>query len=318
MKKIILFISLVTLTSVHAQLYVATTGSDTNPCTSTSPCRTINHGLSKLLSGGTLTVRAGTYHESPYISGKTGSASLHTRIVASGTVILYGPGVNTGRVKIINCRYLDFTGFTITNYNQGLFVDSSNHIGITNVTVHDVGQEAMHVRLSSSFVTFTGCHVHDTRKWQYNGEGFYIGTGGGTMTDATHDVVIQNCTIYNTTDEGIELKTGTYNNTVKGNTLYRVNTDATRVGAGTGAIEIGPSYGLNGNHKVFNNKISQCQTGVRLITGGQISGNTISTSFYGVLIGSTGDNYIRYIWSNQITAPIPIQVNAGIVAYHAP
>ena len=52
-----------------AAFYVSPSGSDNNPGTQASPWLTINHGISQLQSGGTLYVRAGTYNETPYISG---------------------------------------------------------------------------------------------------------------------------------------------------------------------------------------------------------------------------------------------------------
>src|SRR5262245_41317832 len=44
-------------------LVVATSGSDSSPCTESAPCRTIRQGLSRLGSGDTLTIHAGTYDE---------------------------------------------------------------------------------------------------------------------------------------------------------------------------------------------------------------------------------------------------------------
>ena len=47
-----------------ATYYVATTGDDANPCTQSSPCRTIARGSSVLSAGDTLLIRSGTYTES--------------------------------------------------------------------------------------------------------------------------------------------------------------------------------------------------------------------------------------------------------------
>ena len=44
-------------------LVVAPSGSDSNPCTESAPCRTIHQGLSRCGSGDTLTIHGGTYEE---------------------------------------------------------------------------------------------------------------------------------------------------------------------------------------------------------------------------------------------------------------
>jgi hypothetical protein len=203
-------IAAVMLTAIPATtgaLYVSTTGSDAANGSFTTPFRTIGKGISVLAGGETLYVRGGTYNESPYINRPSGTAATPTVISAyqGETVTLQGPGVNTSRVKIIGVHYLNFEGFTITNYNQGLYVNSSDHINVRNVTIHDVGQEAMTIHLDSSYVTVENCLIHDTRKWQYNGEGIYVGTGSAEPLDNTNNITIRGCTIYNTTDEGIEL-----------------------------------------------------------------------------------------------------------------
>jgi parallel beta-helix repeat protein len=345
-------IAAVMLTAIPATtgaLYVSTTGSDTANGSFTTPFRTIGKGISVLAGGGTLYVRGGTYNESPYINRPSGTAATPTVISAyqGETVTLQGPGVNTSRVKIIGVHYLNFEGFTITNYNQGLYVNTSDHINVRNVTIHDVGQEAMTIHLDSSYVTVENCLIHDTRKWQYNGEGIYVGTGAAGPLDNTNNVTIRGCTIYNTTDEGIELKPGTHDCTVEGNTLYRVNLWPlsysgfikkcfrtlrwiTRIGSDwsqnnypyMGGIEVDQSvagqqhWNSNPNHKIYSNIIHDCTTAISMRTGGEVAFNTISAvGTYGVYISNpNNDPYVRYIWGNDITAPTPIFRNGGTVS----
>src|SRR5262249_25723055 len=151
--------------------------------------------------GDTLFVKAGTYNENLYISGPAGSSTTPTTIQTyqGQTVTLRGDGVDGGRVKIANTNYIVFDGFTITNYNQGLFVDSSSHVVIRNCIVHDVGQEGIHPNSNSSFITIQHCTIYNTGVWQYDGEGIYV--GGVGSNDNTNNVTISNNTIYNTTDE---------------------------------------------------------------------------------------------------------------------
>lgn len=60
-------------------LWVATTGSDTNPCTQAAPCLTIGYGISQLASGGTLVVKDGVY------GGLANLINTNVNAIPSGT-----------------------------------------------------------------------------------------------------------------------------------------------------------------------------------------------------------------------------------------
>jgi hypothetical protein len=278
------------------------------------PFCTISYALGRLAAGDTVYVRSGTYNEALYIAGPGGKAGANTLIAAypGDTVLLLGSGVNTGRCKIANTSYITFRGFTITNYNQGLFVDSSSNITILGCTIHHVGQEGLHIHMNSSFVTVDSCTVHDTRQWQYNGEGIYIGTGDAAPVDNTNNVTIRNTTIYNTTDEGIEFKIGTHHITAEGNNIYNVNlgSDWSQNGNSVGAIEVNNSvgavqnYGSDPQQVVRNNFIHDVKTAVRAGTGITVYNNVVrNVSGYGIYVDNqSNDSYTRAIYHNTIDA----------------
>jgi hypothetical protein len=294
--------------------YVATLGSNSNPGTEAQPWLTIGHALGRITGGSTLYVKEGTYNEELYITGPSGTAGNPTTIRAypGHTVILRGNGVHTGRNKIAGASYMTFDGFTMTNYNQGPFVESANNIVVQNCTIYGVGQEGLRVYLNSSYVTIDGCTVHDTRQWKYNGEGIYIGTGDSSPLDNTHHVIIRNSTIYNTPDEGIELKIGTHHVTVDGNTLYNVNlgSDWSQNGNNVGAIEVNHAvgsfqhYGSNPDHIIRNNIIHDVKTAIRAGTGSTIYNNVIwEVSGYGIYVdNASNESYTRFIYQNTIHA----------------
>ena len=286
------------------------------------PWCTITYGISKMQSGDTLYVMAGTYNENLYINRPSGTAAKYTVIKAypGNTVNLTGNGINTGRIKIINSSYINFDGFRITNYNQGIFVESSDNIILQNCEVHYVGQEAIHVLYNSDQVTVQNCIVHDTNQWQYNGEGIYVGTGSGGPLDNTGNVIIRNNIIYNTTDEGIEIKPGTHNCLIEGNLLYNIMTEPLYSG-GAGAIEIneatlacpGCPNGLqtwpsNPNHVVRNNIVHSSKTGIRAGTGCIVYNNVvynIADTYSGILVNNhASDGYTREIYHNTVDVPV--------------
>lgn len=280
-----------------------------------NPWCTIMYGIGHIAGGDALYVKTGTYKENVYIKGPAGTVGAPTIISAySGqTVTLVGDGMNSGRVKIENTSYLTFDGFIITNFNQGLFVDHSHYITVQNNRVHHVGQEGIGVHLDSSFITIQNNRVHDTRQWRYNGEGIYVGHGSTASKDNSHHVTVRNNEIYNTADEGIEIKPGTHDCVIEGNEVSRALQDPGYSGTGAGSIEIGPSS--NGNqvwtsdphHIVRNNFVHDTKMAIRADTGVTVYNNVvynIDPAFPGIYVANPlGDSYTRKIFHNTVDLP---------------
>jgi len=279
----------------------ASYGSESNPfCT-------IGYAVSQISGGDTIYVKKGTYNENLYITDPDGTAGSPTRILAypGDTPILYGNGMNTGRVKFENADYLIFDGFEITNYNQGLFLDRCTNIDLLNLHIHHIGQQALTIHYDSSFVTVDSCTIHDTRQWQYNGEGIYIGTGSSGPVDNTHDITVRDCLIYNTVDEAIEFKGGTYNCIAENNVIHDSVTGST-----WGAIEVnqhivGVQQAIQEpRHIVRNNVLYNCDTAIRAGTSVQVYNNVIYDSDRGIYIDNqAGDSWEREVYHNTIDMP---------------
>ena len=112
--------------------------------------------------------------------------------------------------------------------------------------------------------------------------------------DNTHNITIQGCTIYNTADEGIELKGGTYNMIVESNTIYSANLPQNSYGVGGGAIEVDEEgtynyWPSNPNQVVGGNTVYNTVIGIRGGTGGTYYNNVVyGCSSYGMLINNSG------------------------------
>jgi hypothetical protein len=280
------------------------------------PWCTINYALEKAGPGDTVYVRNGTYREEVYISGKAGGPDyLTVRNYPGHFPVIEGAGVHGGRNKIAQSSHIRIIGFTITNIQQGLFVDASDNIILENLKVYNVGQEAVRIRLNSSFVTLRDSTIHDTRKWRFNGEGVYIGTSSsqqpnGPPYDNTHDILLKNNTIYNTGDECVEVKEGTYNVTIDGNTLHNCLLDPSITSPHWGAIEIMDHrkyYGSNPNHVIKNNIIHMAKTAIGVHTGATVFNNVIYGQigdFRGISIDNDdSDAYVRRVYHNTIDLP---------------
>src|SRR5262245_15419200 len=274
------------------------------------PWCTITYGLARIAGGDDLYVKQGTYNEELFVNGPAGTAAKNTviRTYPGHVVTVRGAG-NTGRVRITATSYITFDGFIVTNFNQGIFVDAgSHHITVQNCSVHDVGQEGMHVKEGASFVTIEGCSVYNTMALGgcCNGEGIYVGSSTTAPADQwTHDITLRNNTVHDTTSEGIEIKPGTYNCVVEGNTLYRTNSSDHYA-----AIEINERnaspQGWTGNpsHIIRNNVMYDNYNGIRLGTGSTAYNNVVwntAAGYKAILIDNlNGDSFTRYVYHNTL------------------
>ena len=297
--------------------------SGTPPCSDSlswgselQPWCTINYAIGRSRPGDIVYVKNGTYREDVYIADKRGGANYITfRNYPGHFPVIRGDGVARGRNKIIDCDFVKFIGFTMTNFQHGLFVEKSNNILLQDLKVYDVGQEAVRIKLNSSFVMLKDSVIHDTGKWQFNGEGVYIGTSSSQQPnsppyDNTHDITVKGNTIYNTTDECIEAKEGTYNVTIDNNKIHDCLLDPKITSPGWGAIEVmehDKYYGSNPNHVIKNNFIFMAKTGIGVHTGATVFNNVIYGqigSFRGISIDNAdSDDYPRRVYHNTIDLP---------------
>jgi hypothetical protein len=304
-----------------AERYVDNSGS--MPCANNPsggfearPWCTINYAAGNAKPGDVVYVKNGTYREDVYINGRNGGGTYITIQNYPGhTPVIQGSGVASGRNKIANSSSIKLVGFTITNFQQGIFVEASNNIILQNLNVHNVGQEAVRIRLNSSFVTLQDSNIHDTRRWRYNGEGVYIGTSSSQQPssppyDNTHDITVRNNTIYNTGDECIEVKEGAYNVTIDGNRMHDCLLDSGITALHWGGIEVMEHerfYASNPNHVIKNNIIRMAKTAIGVHTGATVFNNVIygqTGDYRGISIDNAdSDDYTRGIYHNTIDLP---------------
>jgi hypothetical protein len=141
-----------------ATYYVAKTGNDSNACTSTSPCLTINHGAAKAQQpGDTLIVSAGTYVVTP----NARSEALSTN--ASGTAsarIRYLSEVKWGAKIVSSGAYTIWRNYGSYVNIEGfeLIGDKASNLGIDNKGsfVRIVGNKVHQIPVSQGCVSSNG------------------------------------------------------------------------------------------------------------------------------------------------------------------
>jgi hypothetical protein len=199
--------------------------------------------LANAAPGQTIKLAAGTYHGS-FVAQKAGTAAKPITLTGPRTAVLVndGPagdppdcpapasGYDSGYgLWLYNAPYWNLTGFTVTESKKGVVVDNSNHTTIDGVYVHHVDEEAVHFRKSSADSVLRDSKITDTGLVQKGyGEGVYIGSANsnwgchgnsGGVDRGDRVQVIGNRIGPNIAAEPIDVKEGTFNGVIRGNTF---------------------------------------------------------------------------------------------------
>jgi hypothetical protein len=167
------------------------------------------------------------------------------------------PTGGTGYGLYLNgAAYWHLTGFTVDTAAKGIVMDAAPHVTIDSVEVRDIGDEGVHFRKGSADGLIENSYVHDTGQNQPDyGEGVYIGSAksnwscyaGSSGVDASDDVsVLSNRIGPNVAAEGLDIKEGTKDGVVTGNTFD--GSGEQNQNSGDSTIDAkGDGYQINGN-----------------------------------------------------------------------
>jgi parallel beta-helix repeat protein len=154
-----------------ATLYVATTGSDSNPGTSDAPWRTLQYAVDTIRPGDTILVRPGTY--AGFRVGKSGTATAPKVIQAENNakVLVNQPGSANRHQSNIEVELFDsivtdwvIDGFEVANSpRHGIDVRGTSRIVIQNNYVH-------HSVYTGIFTAFSNAPRIERNHSESNGE----------------------------------------------------------------------------------------------------------------------------------------------------
>ncbi|MGW6441683.1 cellulose binding domain-containing protein [Lentzea sp. NPDC055074] len=233
-------------TSAASAAVSATTSPDSGGGSTVEVATTaqLQSALAAATPGQTIKMAAGTYRGSFVANGRAGTASQ--RITLSGprdaVIINDGPsgeapscpaptaGWDSGYgLWLFGSPYWNLTGFTVQESKKGIVLDNSHHTTIDAVSVHHLDEEAVHFRRSSADGIIRNSTITDTGLVQPGyGEGVYLGsansnwachgnTGGIDRSDRVQ--VLGNKIGPNVAAEAIDVKEGTYDGVIRGNTF---------------------------------------------------------------------------------------------------
>ncbi|MCU1442447.1 MAG: Right handed beta helix region, partial [Cryobacterium sp.] len=177
--------------------------------------------------GDVIRMAPGTYH---------GQLNLKANGTASKPIWLCGPRdavVNGGGyaknspINVSASSHFILTGMTVTNGLKGVTVRSSNNVTISDMLVHNIGYEAVHLLVNTTDSVVVGNTIRKTgQRDAFYGEGVYIGSSDNNwcnLTACKPDRSDRNAVIGNnisaTGSDLIEAKEGTSGGVIRGNTL---------------------------------------------------------------------------------------------------
>ena len=218
--------------------------------------------------GDTIKLADGDYGDQ-FIATTPGTASAPITLTGSAKAVLHDPLFNLGDTDcpsgqtgyglwLQGANYWNLKGFTVDDSKKGIVLDGASHVTIDSVTVHDIGYEGVHFRKSSAYGVIKNSNVYNTGLEEPGyGEGIYLGssnsnwecygTNKGKGPDAGNYIQVLNNKIGpNVAAEGIDVKEGTHDGLISGNTLD--GTGEKNQNSADSTIDVkGDNYTITGN-----------------------------------------------------------------------
>jgi len=187
----------------------------------------LSDALAAAQPGTVITLAPGSY-VGHFVATTSGTAEAPIELCGPADAVLDGDGTEKGYVfHLDGAQYWRLTGFTVTNGQKGVMADTTVGSVISGLTVNTIGDEAIHLRKFSTDNQVLDNTISDTglRKEKF-GEGVYIGTAESNWCDISDCEpdnsdrnLIEGNHISATSAESIDLKEGTSDGIVRGNTF---------------------------------------------------------------------------------------------------
>ena len=199
----------------------------TVPSTAVTTADELTAALRAATPGAVITMAPGTYVGN-FVATTSGSAEAPITLCGTPDSVLDGDDVENGYgFHLDGGQYWQLSGFTVTNSQKGVMADTTVGSVIDGLTVTHIGDEAVHLRKASTDNRVLGNTISDTgvRKPKF-GEGIYIGTAESNwcdISDCEPDKSDRNeiagNTISGTSAESVDLKEGSSDGILRGNTF---------------------------------------------------------------------------------------------------
>ncbi|WP_336724760.1 right-handed parallel beta-helix repeat-containing protein [Cellulosimicrobium cellulans] len=258
--------------------------------------------LAAAAPGQTIELADGTYVGNFTVTGRAGTASDPVVLRGSAAAVLRTSSGGGNVLHLTDADHWTVQGITVQHAQKGIMVDSSDHVTIDAVTVHDLDMEGIHFRSSSSYGIVRGSTIHDTgQNLRGMGEGVYVGSANDYSDRSDHVQILDNTIGPLVRGENVDVKEGTTGGRIAGNTF---------VGDGlTGANYDDSWVDVKGNDYVVEDNVGTATTKSGVQTHQQSPGWGCGTVFRGNhadLMGATGSG--RYAIEVTVHDPVACPV----------
>lgn len=193
--------------------------------TTVSSAGQLSDALASAAPGTTIVLAPGDYPGN-FQATTSGTAARPITLCGPRSAVLDGGAVQSGyTLHLDHANWWRLAGFSVMGGQKGVLTDGSDHDLIYGLYVHDIGDEAIHLRdfssddtVTHSLISATGLHS------SFYGEGIYVGSAhknwcrySGCKPDGSDGNIITDNTITQTTAESIDIKEGTTGGIVSGN-----------------------------------------------------------------------------------------------------
>jgi hypothetical protein len=243
--------------------------------------RQLSDALAVAVAGDLILLNDGRYG-GPFSVGRSGTAAAPITLCGTVRAVLDGGSITGRTVLRHSADHWNLVGFTVTEGSRGVLLDGASRNVLRDLTVHTMGQEAVHFRNFSSHNVIAGSRIYETGLVEARyGEGVYIGTSSKQWVDGVPDAsdynqVLDNVFGPNIRAENVDVKDGTTGGVIRGNTFSGVGTsedDWVDLGGNRYVIErntgsvLAAGHGFRvrvsvagwGNHNVFAENVVDLQ-----------------------------------------------------------
>jgi parallel beta-helix repeat protein len=276
--------------------YVATNGSDSNPCNPSSPCKTIKYAATRLQPGDMLYVRGGTYPEGQNEQNIDGNAGAPSGTSWNSAIIIKGyPGekaiISNGWI-VGNVSYVIIENVTVEG--PSTFHISGDHIRLKGVETTN----STYILGYNHYGELINMNVHDSGDYSDTRCPSLGGNCGHGIYFGGNNVLIEGGRWYHNSYYGIQMRfppIGGDNNVIRNNLIYDNKASGIVMAHGSG-------------HLVYNNIIYRNQ-------GGGILFNSGNTKIYNNTFANNGGDAVNLnVPSSGIEVRNNIIYNSGGIA----
>ncbi|MDI5963784.1 right-handed parallel beta-helix repeat-containing protein [Streptomyces sp. SL13] len=219
----------------------------------------LTSALASVKAGDTISLAGGVTYSGAFDATTSGTSSAPITLTGPSSAILTNSDssgdLGTGYGFHLEAGYWNLTGFSVDDSAKGVVLDGADHDVLDGLTVHDIGDEGIHLRAFSSDDVVENSTVHDTGlKDAGYGEGVYIGSAKSnwkTYTDGNPDLsdddrITGNTFGPNVAAENIDAKEATVGGTISGNTFSGKGESGANSSTDVVAVK-GNDYTVSGN-----------------------------------------------------------------------